>query len=61
MTGRLFKHGTYFLYEYAIENIKDVREADFMPKIDNFTLKIVSTSDEADELEKEGLEFRSQV
>jgi len=32
-----------------------------MPKIDGFTLKIVSTNEEADELEKEGLEFRSQV
>jgi hypothetical protein len=32
-----------------------------MPKIDDFALKIVSTNEEADELEAQGLEFRSQV
>ena len=32
-----------------------------MPKIESFTLKIVSTNQEADELEAEGLEFRSHV
>ena len=31
-----------------------------MPKIDNFTLEVVSTNQEADQLETEGLEFRSQ-
>ena len=32
-----------------------------MPKITDFTLKIISTNQEADELEADGLEFRSQV
>ncbi|MBE9500915.1 MAG: hypothetical protein IMY87_00580 [Chloroflexi bacterium] len=32
-----------------------------MPKIKNFTCKIVSTNQEADELAAEGFEFRSQV
>ncbi|MFC2039466.1 hypothetical protein ACFLST_01615 [Chloroflexota bacterium] len=56
---QLFEYGTYYLYEDATENITRLNEADFMPKIDNFTLKIVSTNHEADELEAKGLEFRS--
>ena len=56
-----FRYRTYALYEYALVDIQKLNEADFMPKIDNFTLKIISTNQEADELEAEGLEFRSQV
>ena len=58
---RSIRYRTYYLCEYATENVRKLNEADFMPKIDSFTLKIVSTNEEADELEKEGLEFRSQV
>ena len=57
--GRCFQYGTYYLYEYATEDVRKLNEADFMPKIDNFTLKIVSSNEEADRLEAEGLEFRS--
>jgi len=56
-----FRHETYYLYEHTPRNIRNLDKADFMPKIDNFTFKIVSTNREADELEAEGLEFRSQV
>ena len=55
------QYENYYLYELATENVRKFSEADFMPKIDSFTLKIVSTNEEADELEKEGLEFRSQI
>jgi len=55
-----FQYGTYYLFEYATEDVRKLNEADFMPKIDNFTLKIVSSNQEADRLEAEGLEFRSQ-
>ena len=56
-----FVYETYYLYEFATRTVEELDEADFMPKLDSFTLKIVSTNEEADELEKEGLEFRSQV
>jgi len=55
------RHRTYYLYELATEDVCKLNESDFSPKIDDFTLKVISTNEEADELEKEGLEFRSQV
>ncbi len=48
------------LYETTAENFAILNEADFMPKTDNFTLKIVSSNEEADKLKAEGFEFRSQ-
>ena len=59
---RVFQYGAWYLYEnYPSEALKGKIEADFMPRIQNFTSRIVSTNQEADELEAEGLEFRSQV
>jgi len=58
---RFVRYRTCYLYEYATENVCKLNEADFMPKVNSFTLKIVSTNDEADELEKGGLEFRSHT
>jgi len=58
---RFVLYRTCYLYEYATENVCKLNEADFMPKVNSFTLKIVSTNEEADELEKEGLEFRSHT
>jgi len=55
-----FRYRIYYLYEFATENVHNLNEADFTPKIDNITLKIISTNDEANELENEGLKFRSQ-
>jgi len=60
VVGLFFKYQTYDLYEIAIADwLKHRDEADHFPKIEDFTLKIVSTNLEADELEAEGLEFRS--
>ncbi|MCK4723816.1 MAG: hypothetical protein KAT75_10945, partial [Dehalococcoidia bacterium] len=59
--GRFFFYRAYYLYEQPIEDIGKLNDADFMPKINDFTLKIISTNQEADELEADGLEFRSQV
>jgi len=56
-----FIYENYYLYEHTTDNIRKLNEADFMPKIDDFTFKIISTNQEADELEAEGLEFRSHV
>ena len=59
--GRFFQYKTYYVLERALENVRKLNEADFLPKIDHFDLKIVSTNQEADELEAEGYEFRSQI
>ena len=57
----VFEHRTYYLWGNDVEDVRSSNEADFMPKVDNFTLKIISTNQEADELEAGGLEFRSHV
>ncbi|MGB2798801.1 MAG: hypothetical protein WBC82_02995 [Dehalococcoidia bacterium] len=57
----LFEYRTYYLWGNDVEDVRSSNEADFMPKVDNFTLKIISTNQEADELEAGGLEFRSHV
>ena len=58
----VFQYGTYYLYEnYPSQVLKGKTEADFMPKIQDFTFTIVSTNQQADELVAEGLEFRSKV
>jgi len=59
--GHFFQYQTYYVLERALENVRKLNEADFRPKIDHFDLKIVSTNQEADELEAYGLEFRSQI
>ena len=59
--SHLFEYQTYYLWGNVVEDVRNSNEADFMPETDNFTLKIISTNQEADELEDGGLEFRSQV
>ena len=59
--GHLVQYRTYYLFEFPTNNIQHLTESDLMPKIDDFTLKIVSIKQEADALEAEGLEFRSYV
>ncbi|MGB2798888.1 MAG: hypothetical protein WBC55_03345 [Dehalococcoidia bacterium] len=59
--GHLVQYRRFYLFEFPTKNIKHLTESDFMPKIDDFTLKIVSIKQEADALEAEGLEFRSYV
>ena len=59
--GCFFRYETYYLYELPTENVRELNEADFLPNIDNFILKTISTNQEADDLEADGFEFRSQV
>ena len=54
--GLFFQYKTYYLYEYRF---KEMNETDFVPKIHDFTFKIVSTNQEADRLVPNGFEFRS--
>jgi len=58
---RFFEYETLYLFEHSTDNVRSLDEADFMPKIEDFTFKIISTNREADELESEGLEFRLYV
>ncbi len=58
LTGYLFQYGAYYLYEYSVEE-RD--EADFLPKIQDFTFKIVATNQQADELAAAGLDLSSHV
>jgi len=43
----IFQYGNYYLYEHTLE---ERNEADFMPRIQDFTFKIIHTNEEADEL-----------
>jgi len=53
-----FEHRARRLYEYALQNLRSVNEANFAPRIDHTQLKIVGSNDVADQLEAEGLESR---
>ncbi len=57
----LFQHRRYWLYSEPVPGYPDLTEADFLPRIDGLTWKAVSSNEEADELEAQGLEFRSLV
>ena len=57
----LFERQTYYLYADRTEGFLSLHEADFKPSIDGFILKVVSSNEEADELEAEGFQFRSHV
>jgi len=59
VTGRCFQYKTFYIIEYDL--LKQRREADFLPGIQKFSLNIISTSEEADELEASGFEFRSHI
>lgn len=53
---RLFQYGDYNIYE---QTLKERDEADFLPRIEDFTFKIVCNNDEADELAAAiGCDFR---
>lgn len=62
LIGNFFQYGNYYLYEIDILEVleQNKKPDDFLPEIPNLTLKIVSTNEQADELNKEGFEFRSQ-
>jgi hypothetical protein len=57
---RVFEYRRYYLYADPIDHLRDLSEADFLPRIDGFTVKVVSSNEEADELEASGLQFRAQ-
>jgi hypothetical protein len=54
LAGYLFRYQRYYLYEHTLEE-RD--EADFLPKTRDFTFKIITTRQQADELAAAGLDF----
>ena len=58
---RLFQYRTYYLYADPVEYGAPLNEAEFKPNIDNLMARIVSSNEEADELEAQGFDFRSYV
>jgi len=52
----LFNYGIFYLYEHTV---KERNETDFMPKLQNLTVHIVSTNQQADELAASGFDCRS--
>jgi len=57
----IFKYQTYYLYKDPLQGLRLPNEADVLPRVHDFAPKVVTTNQEADELEAEGFEFRSQV
>ena len=55
----LFEYRAYYLTGYNLENLRQLNEADFMPRVDDLTIRIVTSNQEADALEADGLEFAS--
>jgi len=61
LTGPFFQYETYYLYEIDVSKVLEQNnKPNFLPDIQNLTLKIVSTNEQADEFDREGFEFRSQ-
>jgi len=55
----IFRYDTYYIYKHTM---KERNEADFMPKIQDFTFEIVFTNQQADELAVAiGVDFRSYL
>jgi len=52
----IFSKGAFYLYQHEVIE-RD--EKKFLPRIDNYEVHIVHSNEEADELEANGLEFRS--
>ena len=55
------QYRTYHIYKDHLEDLPELDETAFLPRVENVTLKLVSSNEEADGLEAEGLEFRSLV
>ena len=57
-SGSFFQYASVYLYEHTM---REQREADFLPRVQDFTVKIVASNREADELMALGFDFRSYV
>ncbi len=55
----VFLRKVYILRAQNLKNSLKLDKADFKPDIENITFKVISTNEEADELEANGFQFRS--
>ena len=56
LIGRyIFQYRTYFLYE---RTLIERNEADYLPKLKNYTVKIISSNEQANTLAEEGFDIR---
>ncbi|MGB2853465.1 MAG: hypothetical protein WBC55_03340, partial [Dehalococcoidia bacterium] len=59
---RLLDYRTYYLYAAPIEeSLRVLDQSHTVPNVDDFSVKVVSSNDEADELEAQGFKLRSQA
>ncbi|MDY6916552.1 MAG: hypothetical protein SVP26_01200 [Chloroflexota bacterium] len=59
LLSRLFEYRVYYLSAAHVDDPDSLDEADYMPRIDGCTRRVVRSNEEADRLEAEGFEFRS--
>jgi len=55
--NQLFSYRTYYLFEHTL---KERNETEFFPKMQNFVLKMISATQELEELTGEGFSFQSR-
>jgi len=55
--NRIFAFENYYIVYSSLKNAVNDKEADFLPKTDNFWWKMITTNQEADELATSGFNF----
>jgi hypothetical protein len=50
----IFRNRTFFLSRYFTDAVAGLNEADYIPKVDNFTFEIITTNEQAEQLERNG-------
>lgn len=61
LVTRFVEYRRYYVMSRSLEGFDQLEEADFMPRLQSFTVRLVASNGEADSLEAEGFEFRSYV
>jgi hypothetical protein len=56
LIGFFLRYETHYLYEFTL---KERNEADFIPKVNNFTLQIITTNQQAGELKDKGFDLEA--
>ena len=57
LIAHIFQSNKYYLFEH---NIKESNKADFMPAIEDFTFKIITTSKQLENLVTSGFDFKQE-
>lgn len=60
VTRRLYRRESYYCYTYALSEAADDSTDEITPTIEGLTSMMVRSNEQADELELQGLEFRSR-